>query len=116
MNTTTHLTHDNSPAITSLVGPMGHHLSLLLATVRRSLQAGSAPAAPTVSTSALDKGRTLWVNQPMTRHINCLEGTLWLTFDGVRKDIILEADQSYRCDCASRLAIHVLNAARFDMT
>ena len=52
----------------------------------------------------------------MTRDINCLEGTLWLTFDGVRKDIILEAGQSYRCDCASRLAIHALDAARFDMT
>lgn len=116
MNTTTHLTHDNSPAIPSLVGPLGRHISLLLATVRSSLWAGSAPAAPTVSTSALDKGRTLWVSQPMTRDVNCLEGTLWLTFDGVRRDIILEAGQSYRCDCASRLAIHALDAARFDMT
>lgn len=56
------------------------------------------------------------LRQPMTRDINCLEGTLWLTFDGVRKDIILEAGQSYRCDCASRLAIQALDAARFDMT
>jgi hypothetical protein len=116
MNTPTQLTHHNSPAITSLAGPMGRHLRLLLGTMRRSLQAGSAPAASTISTSALDKGRTLWVNQPMTRDINCLEGTLWLTFDGVRKDIILEAGQSYRCDCDSRLAIHALDAARFDMT
>jgi len=111
MNTATHLTHDNSLAIPSLIRPLGRHLGMWLAALRSSVQAEAKPAASTVSTRALDKGRTLWVDQPMARDVHCLQGSLWLTFDGVRKDIILEAGQSYRCDCASRLAIHALDAA-----
>jgi hypothetical protein len=115
MNTATHLSHDTSLAFPALASPRGRHLGLWLAALRSSLRTEARPAASTVSTSALDKGRTLWVDQPMARVVSCLEGTLWLTFDGVRNDIILAAGESYRCDSASRLAIHALDAARFDM-
>lgn len=72
------------------------------------------PFEPPATTSVLDKGRTQWIGQPLAREIRCTQGTLWLTFDGVRKDIILEAGQSYRCDCASRLAIHAIDTAHFE--
>ncbi len=115
MNTATHLTQNNTLATPALVRPLGRHRASWLAAVRSSVRAKAIPAASTVSTSALDRGCTLWVDQPMARNISCMEGTLWLTFDGVRKDFILEAGQSYRCECASRLAIHALATARFNM-
>ena len=115
MNTATHLTYNNSLALPSLIRPLGRYLGGWLSALRSALRTEAREAASTASTGSLDKGRTFWVEQPMSREINCLEGTLWLTFDGVRKDIILEAGESYRCDSASRLAIHALDAACFDM-
>ena len=55
------------------------------------------------------------MDAPTSRGITCQRGMLWLTFDGVLKDIVLEAGETYRCDSASRLAIHALDAARFQM-
>ena len=115
MNTATHLTPDNRLAFPSLIRPLGRYLGMRLAGLRSGLRSDTREAASTDSTGALEKGRTFWADQPMSREISCLEGTLWLTFDGVRKDIILEAGESYRCDSASRLAIHALDAACFDM-
>ena len=107
MNQATHLTQGNSLDLGALIRPVGRYLGWWLAE--------AAPATAVVSVSALDKGRTLWVDQPMSREVSCLEGTLWLTFDGLQKDLILEAGESHRCDYRSRLGIHALNAARVRM-
>lgn len=112
MNTAIYLPNASSQKNASLARQLREWLGELLS----SLRVEARPTAPTSSTGALDKHRTLWVNQPMARDISCIQGTLWLTFDGVRKDVVLEAGQSYHCDCASRLAIHALDAARFKMT
>ena len=115
MNQATHLTPGNSLDLGALTRPVGRYLGWWLAAVTHRSLAEAAPATAVVSVSALDKGRTLWVDQPMSREVSCLEGTLWLTIDGVQKDLILEAGESHRCDHRSRLAIHALNAARVRM-
>lgn len=112
MTTEIYLPRENSLKISPLVSRLGYWL----AAWRSGMKAEARPVDATSSTSALDTGRTLWVDQPMAREVSCTQGTLWLTFDGVRKDIILEAGRSYRCDCASRLGIHAIDAARFEMT
>ncbi|MBE2262881.1 MAG: DUF2917 domain-containing protein [Burkholderiaceae bacterium] len=115
MNTATHLTRSSSLTIPSLIRPLARHLGRWLAAMRSSLHAEARPATAAALTGTLDKGRTFWVEQPMLRDIHCLEGTLWLTQDGVGKDIILQAGESHRCDSASRLAIHALDAGRFTL-
>ena len=115
MNPATQLIPSNNLTIPSPIRPLGRHLGLWLAALRSGLRAEAGEVASTTSPGTLDKGRTFWVEQPMLRDIHCLEGTLWLTQDGVGKDIILEAGESHRCDSASRLAIHALDAGRFTL-
>lgn len=90
-------------------------INLLARLLRRISWTRPAGVATSPSAQALEKNRTFWVHRPISREIHCLQGTLWLTFDGVRKDVVLDAGQSYRCDSASRLAIHALDAAYFRM-
>lgn len=115
MNQAIHLTQGNSLHLASLTRPVRRYLGWWLAAVTRSSVAETAPATAVVSVSALDKGHTVWVDQPMSREVSCVEGTLWLTFDGVQKDLILEAGESHRCENRSRLTIHALDAARVRM-
>ncbi len=72
------------------------------------LQALRARPAATTQAADLDKGATLWVDQPLARQVQCVQGTLWLTFDGEPQDVVLEAGQSLVCPHGSRLAIHAL--------
>lgn len=60
----------------------------------------------------LARGATVWVDRPRGRLVRCVAGTLWLTFDGEPQDVILEAGDSHRCTCASRLGIHAMQAGR----
>ena len=78
----------------------------LLARLLRAVQTPDAPA-----TRRLDTGATSWVNKPLGRTISCQTGTLWLTFDGQPRDIVLEAGQSHRCVSSSALSIHAISAA-----
>ena len=112
MSTEIYLPDESSLSIPSLA----RHLHRWLGTWRSVTKAEAKPLERASLTRALEKGRTLWVDRPLTREVSCSQGTLWLTFDGVRKDIVLEAGQSYRCDCASRLGIHAVEAARFEMS
>ena len=108
MNQSIDLRRDHSLAIDSLTRRLVRHLGLWMAAVARSFLTETAPAASTFRVSALGKGRTVWVDQPMAREVCCLKGALWLTFDGVQKDFILEAGESHCCKCSSRLAIHAM--------
>jgi hypothetical protein len=60
----------------------------------------------------LARAATHWVARPRGQVVTCEAGTLWLTFDGERRDIVLDAGESHRCDSDARLAIHALAAAR----
>lgn len=112
MSTEIYLPDESSLSVPSLA----RHLHRWLGAWRSAKKAEANSFERTSLTHALDKGRTLWVGRPLTREVSCSQGTLWLTFDGVRKDIVLEAGQSYRCECASRLGIHAVEAARFEMS
>ena len=70
-------------------------------------------AAP--ATRQLPAQATLWIDKPLGQTVTCETGTLWLTFDREPQDVILEVGQSYRCDKASKLAIHALAAARLSL-
>lgn len=108
MNQSIELGHDHNLVIDSLPGRLGRHLGLRMAEAARSFLTETAPAASAFTVSALDKGRTMWVERPLAREVCCLKGALWLTFDGVQKDFILEAGESHCCKCSSRLAIHAM--------
>lgn len=56
----------------------------------------------------LDKGATVWIDRPLAREVHCVEGALWLTFDGEPGDHVLEKGQSLRCAHKSRLGISAL--------
>ena len=67
----------------------------------------AATEAPTIQ---IRQRTTLWVSQPYGCHVECTEGTLWLTFDGEQQDLILERGESHTCTKKSRLAIHAIAA------
>jgi hypothetical protein len=100
-------------AILSVSAPVTD-LGAVFRRLKSWLSAGARRAA--VSTAAeqfltarcVEAGRTLWIARPLGRHVTCERGTLWLAFDGQQRDIILDAGQSFHCDCQSRLSIHAL--------
>ena len=104
MNTT--LMTSNQASTRTRMAPLAGWTALLLRSI--------TPAAPQ-ATQRLDKGATTWIARPLGRTIRCEAGTLWLTFDGDPQDLILEAGQSHRCDKASKLGIHAMNAARLSV-
>lgn len=71
------------------------------------------PRACTAAQAVLERGQTRWVARatPALR-VTCLEGCLWLTYDGQPRDIILTAGQSHACDARGRLGIHALQPAQ----
>lgn len=72
-----------------------------------------APSQPLRATAAqpLERAATRWVQHPRGWVVGCEAGTLWLTFDGDARDIVLEAGQTHRCESDRRLAINALDAA-----
>ena len=76
---------------------------------------GGALAPPgrplTATLQHLDKGITIRVSRPLGRHVRCDAGTLWLTFDQVPVDVVLEAGEEHLCVHDAALSIHVLSTA-----
>jgi hypothetical protein len=99
----------SAPAID--LGNVFRRLQSWLTVGARRTAASGAPLEQFVTTRCMDAGRTLWIARPLGREVTCERGTLWLTFDGQQRDIVLEAGQSIRCDSQSRLAIHALRDA-----
>ncbi|MBS0340430.1 MAG: DUF2917 domain-containing protein [Proteobacteria bacterium] len=61
----------------------------------------------------LQKDGFLVVPHPLGRDLRCVVGTLWITHDGDPKDIVLEAEETYRVDRPARMVIHALEPAEF---
>lgn len=40
--------------------------------------------------------------------VRCAQGSLWITQDGVPKDVILDADQSFRAEGGQPMHVHAL--------
>lgn len=66
-------------------------------------------AQPVESTVSLDKGATIWVDQPIGRRVSCESGSLWLCYDGEPMDILLGPGETYVCAKRSSLTIHALS-------
>lgn len=75
----------------------------------RRLTEPAREAQPVESTLALDKGDTIWVDQPIGRRVTCESGSLWLCYDGEPMDILLGSGESYVCAKRSALTIHALS-------
>ncbi len=73
----------------------------------------AAVAAPLART--LVRGDTTWVQRPLGRRISCHSGRVWLTFDGVAQELVLDAGESHECLHATPLAVHAFSAARFSV-
>lgn len=56
------------------------------------------------------RGQSVCVPSPLGQCVACEAGTLWLTFDGDRRDIVLEAGERHVCDTDARLIVHALSA------
>ncbi|MCW5611287.1 MAG: DUF2917 domain-containing protein [Rubrivivax sp.] len=55
------------------------------------------------------KGQTLVVRHPLGMALECVRGTLWITHDGDRKDIVLQQGESYVAARTSTMLIHALD-------
>ena len=61
----------------------------------------------------LAKGRIHRVTEPRGRRVECLGGVLWVTQDGDRRDIILEAGDAFDFDRADGVLLSALKDARY---
>lgn len=59
----------------------------------------------------LPQDAVLRVQRPLGRTVRCLEGCLWITFDGDMRDVILEAGREHHCDRGTMLMIQALGAS-----
>jgi len=85
-------------------------LRLRLPTFRRQAVAVSHPELRELQKNAI------WaLPQPQGVRIECLSGELWITQDRQRRDVILEAGQSFACDGPHRVLVQALQTARFQV-
>lgn len=81
----------------------------------RELAAPRTPARPTPIVS-LDKNQLFGLGTRRGQTVECLEGSLWLTFDYDRRDIVVEAGQAFVVDSDAPGWIQALSVARIRMT
>jgi hypothetical protein len=62
-------------------------------------------AAASGAQHKLAAGRVLRVQRPLGQTVRCLQGSVWLTFDGDRRDVVLSAGAVHRCDRNSLLLV-----------
>jgi len=79
----------------------------------RTVARRAAPAAAQPSPS-LEKAQIFWLDAPVGLQVNCRSGSLWLTYDGQQRDIVVEHGQTHRCDAPGRLAIYALERSVLD--
>jgi hypothetical protein len=75
-----------------------------------SVPRAAAAAAPI---RTLEAGTALAVSHPRGQRIDCLRGSIWLTFDGEPRDVVLDAGQSHTAEGDTRLLVYGLEAAEF---
>lgn len=61
----------------------------------------------------IGKGRIRSVARPIGRRVECLSGVLWVTQDGDRRDIILEAGDAFDFDRAEGVLISALQDSSY---
>ena len=59
----------------------------------------------------LARGRTLTLCEALGQRVECLDGCVWITLDGDRRDIVVEAGQAFTADRNQRALIHALEAS-----
>jgi Protein of unknown function (DUF2917) len=96
-------------ALAPRLGAAAHGLAHGLARLGSALAPPSRPLTATLR--HLDKGITIRVSRPLGRHVRCDTGTLWLTFEQVPMDVVLEAGEEHLCVHDAALSIHVLSTA-----
>ena len=47
--------------------------------------------------------------------LHCRSGALWITHDGDPRDVILDANESYRVDRADRMTVHALQGSGLEI-
>lgn len=75
-----------------------------------------APAMPYAATElSLKRSELLRVRLRPGREIRCLQGCLWLTFDGNPSDVLVDAGECFRGDAVDSVLISALRPARFQV-
>jgi hypothetical protein len=59
----------------------------------------------------LPRDAVLRVERPLGRTVRCIDGSLWITFDGDRRDVIVNAGGEHRCERGTMLMIQALGAS-----
>jgi Protein of unknown function (DUF2917) len=76
----------------------------------------AAASVPSSTTQALPMHATVRVSAAPGARIDCLEGCIWVTVDGDRRDVIVEAGGSFAFDRRGRALVHALERARVRLT
>ena len=64
------------------------------------------------SVQEIAKNGILEVKQALGVTIECLEGSVWVTLDGDRRDVVLDAGHTFNVDRKQRTLIQALDTAR----
>jgi len=56
----------------------------------------------------LPRDKATYLAQPMGHTVHCVSGSLWLTFDGDCRDVVLSAGAEHLCDRNTRLVAQAL--------
>ncbi len=62
---------------------------------------------------SIAKGRVRRVPSPLGRRIECLSGVIWVTQDGDRRDIVLEAGEAFEFDRTRGVLVSALKDSRY---
>lgn len=88
-------------------------VSRIVAVLRDGLAARPRGQAQATSTQhTLPERHTLTLPASQGRHIDCLQGCLWITQDGDPRDVVLQAGQRFSGDHGRRTLVHALEPAR----
>lgn len=66
-----------------------------------------------LGTRALAKGTVRRVPAALGRRVECLSGVLWVTQDGDRRDVVLEAGEAFDFDRPGTALLSALAETRF---
>jgi hypothetical protein len=61
----------------------------------------------------IGKGSIRRIGSPLGRRIECLSGSLWVTQDGDRRDIVLAPGQSFVFDRSEGVLVSALGDSRY---
>jgi hypothetical protein len=102
-----------NPSLQTWPASLGTFFSPVLGRLDQSNRSLDASIVPAAVELRLAKGGLHAVPQPLGQKICCTQGSLWLTFDNVPVDIVLEVGESHLCDLSSKLMVSALAPARF---